>query len=691
MKVSRRQRHIIELLLDQREGVTAAWLAEELQVSTRTIHRELPEVELVLEGFGVVLQKKAGTGIQILAHPETLEELRNQIKQMDTAAYTTDERKTLILCKLLDADEPIKLFALSHELQVAVPTISSDLDEIEPWVKRLGLSLIRKRGYGVELHGTEKQRRAAIANLVLHALDDSILFRAMEQSESDTVNHHLLNLVGREHFVQIEQVLWQLDERYPTSLSEKEYTALLIRLSIALTRCKSNRWIIEDEISHGKSEHYPREHQLLLKFTELMNIQLPDAEEKYFTYLFQAWSASEQEQGIIHDDMNQFEFVMKLIQYVGDKFSVPLEQDASLKEDLLKHIRTAFERLARKEPIRNPLLVQIKRDYEPLFHTIREGARKIMKDFPIPDEEVAYLVMHFGAAIERLEDRSLRVKAILVCTSGIGSSKLLAVRIKKLLPQIELLEHVSWYEATRLDKDKYDVVISTVDLPLPEEQYIKLSPLLTNDEAERLRMFVQQVTMNEDFASSRKYREEVASLHTLEVVAKYSQEIVQIIEDFQVFHIALPQHERSSNALRESLDVISKRLYESGKIDQTDTIAQRIAKREQLGSQVIGDSGLALFHTRSNAAKKPSLSLFRFEQPLMMQAGDQEKPVHQALVMLGPEEMERRTIEILSELSAMLLEDDVIRRLAEDEEQVIKQYFSERFKAFIKTKLEWRE
>lgn len=65
---------------------------------------------------------------------------------------------------------------------------------------------------------------------------------------------------------------------------------------------------------------------------------------------------------------------------------------------------------------------------------------------------------------------------------------MLAVRLTKELPQINIVGNASWFEAARIPEKDYDLIISTVDLPLPPDQYIKLSPLLTKDEAERLRL-----------------------------------------------------------------------------------------------------------------------------------------------------------------------------------------------------------
>ena len=70
--------------------------------------------------------------------------------------------------------------------------------------------------------------------------------------------------------------------------------------------------------------------------------------------------------------------------------------------------------------------------------------------------------MHFGASIERLRALKREIRAIIVCTSGIGSSRMLSSRLSKEIPEIRIMDSVSWYEAARMPTDQYDLVLSTV-------------------------------------------------------------------------------------------------------------------------------------------------------------------------------------------------------------------------------------
>ncbi|HZG77125.1 MAG TPA: helix-turn-helix domain-containing protein, partial [Paenibacillus sp.] len=72
MKVSQRQKKIIEALLRASGDLSAGELAKAADVSARTVHRELADVEALLAEVGVGLQKKAGAGMRLDAAPERL-------------------------------------------------------------------------------------------------------------------------------------------------------------------------------------------------------------------------------------------------------------------------------------------------------------------------------------------------------------------------------------------------------------------------------------------------------------------------------------------------------------------------------------------------------------------------------------------------------------------------------------------
>jgi mannitol operon transcriptional antiterminator len=681
MSLSQRHRQILELLLSRNDDITAGEIAAEINVSTRTVHRELSELETILADSGLVLQKKSGKGIQLQANPVELEAFKRKLQVVTAVEYSPQERKLFILCTLLEEDEPVKLFTLSHELRVTIPTITHDLDELEDWIQKIDLILIRRRGYGVGLSGTEANNRKMISRLARNYLDESDLFGKTTHSQSP-VTIKLLGLIGKENFTKVEAALWHPEDEGLNELSESDYTQLLINISITIARIQKGKQI------ELHAESYSIRQSTLLTHTieqlsKVIPLEFTTAEIAYIAELLQPKEVAHPNQLLPFEELSYMEIVWKLIRRMEENSGIRYSEDRSLRDGLLSHLEPALRRLQAGANIRNPLLTQIKKDYEDLFEAVRLAADETIKELVIPDEEIGFLVMHFGASLERQKQFRRNVRAILVCTSGIGTSKMLAVRLTKALPQIDIIGHASWFEAARIPETEYDLIISTVDLPMDEEQYIKLSPLLTKEEAERLRLFIQNVTLQKDNEASDK--EEVSheahsTTERLHRIQQYVNEIVRLIDQFSVHCL-----EQSFDSLQETLRVICEYARQSNFIDEVEPIVQLLLAREQLSSQVIPDTGLALFHIRSEQVRVSSFTLFRLQADLLL---DQLTPsgVRQVLLMLGPQELSKESLEVLSEISSFLLIPEMIELLKTGSQSEIKQFMSQELAAFLENK-----
>ncbi|WP_179232848.1 BglG family transcription antiterminator [Paenibacillus rigui] len=698
MHVSNRQRQILEMLLSRNGEITASEIASEIKVSVRTVHRELPELEKMLEAYGISLLKKSGSGIRLLADSRSLNELRESLSLTSQAGYSTEERKVLISCCLLESDEPTKLFALAHDLRVAVPTIASDLDHVESWAVKYGLTLVRRRGFGVQLEGPESIKRKVIYLLAKDHLDDSAIFgHTADLPSPSPVTLKLLSMVGKENLMQVEQALWGLEEHGLNELSESGYTDLLLQLSVAVTRIRQGYGIAPtDNIHSGRSVDadadvtalYGRERAMLAHLSNALKLSLSREEAIYISALLRGEKTTATSRLLPQDDFSLMETVRGLIQAMEERCGAPLSEDRSLRDGLLNHLEPALQRIADGERIRNPLLAQIRKNYEQLFSWVRQAADHIFKHIVIPDEEIGFLVMHFGASIERLKQLSRNVKAIIVCTSGIGSSKLLAVRLGKEMPQIEIIDHVSWYEASRIPDGAYDLIISTVDLPLEARQYVKLSPLLTKEEIEKLRHYVQEVTLKKPAEAHLESSYEVQAWELLLLLNRYMHEIIALIEQFEVFPLEpafMPDGQHTD--LRATLHKVCEAVNQDGSLTRIEPVVELLLEREQHGTQVIPDTHLALFHTRSESIRKPVLSMFRLNTPLVLHS-EHPAEVVQLVLMLGPLELAKESLEVLSEFSALLLLPELITLLEQGSTPEIKQFLSKELLSFYLNKTE---
>ncbi|MDT0125715.1 BglG family transcription antiterminator [Paenibacillus sp. RRE4] len=698
MSITKRQREIVEFLLEHPHEVTAGEIAVEVKVSTRTVHRELLMIEQWLEPLGMRLEKKSGTGIRIDSGSDDLSALRQKLEGNEYVEFTPEERKLFMLCILLDEAEPVKLLALASDLKVTVSTVTTDLDDLELRIRQAGLKLVRRRGYGVKITGSEAIHRRAIAALALEVLDESDLFGRQPEQGGSIVNQKLLSMIGHSDVLTIENALWQPDIEWLEKIPERQYMKLLIQLSAAVVRIRkgfniepSSSGIITiagtGTVAEQHEERVPvfMASRLCSVLSSQLGVGFSDEEQAYFHQLLKETEQQIHSSRLLPiDDLILMDRVHSLTDQMQERTGYDFHEDRLLREGLIAHMVPVMERLEGHQMIRNPLLQQIRKDYDTLFEQVKRSVLQAWPGAEVPDEEIGFLVMHFGASIERLRALKQEIRAIVVCNSGIGSSRMLSSRLSKEFPEIQIIDSVSWYEAARMPTDEYDLVLSTVDLPMEEDQYYKVSPLLTAEESESLRHFIKTTTLQRQHRNSRDMGNETTTHRVSDADGMEATllEIVRIIGKFQVHAM-----DNAHLDFAQSVLGMCKVAHRSGILKDPGEVAKLLEVRESMGSQKIPGTQLALFHTRSESIYKPSISLFQLEEPLLRTVDDPEGVSH-VLLMLGPKELSKESLEVLSEISALLLQEEMITLLGKGNRDEIIHYLSRELVGFYRSKNE---
>ncbi len=122
-----------------------------------------------------------------------------------------------------------------------------------------------------------------------------------------------------------------------------------------------------------------------------------------------------------------------MIIIVEQILGVSLKENEELYEDLVQHILPAISRLSMNVYIKNAQL-QIKENYKDIFDAT-EKACELLKEFTsvkeIPETEIAFIAMHFGAAVENCVLNKNKFCIAVVCPTGMGTSRMLAANLAK--------------------------------------------------------------------------------------------------------------------------------------------------------------------------------------------------------------------------------------------------------------------
>ncbi|MGM0749505.1 MAG: BglG family transcription antiterminator [Bacillota bacterium] len=693
MYMTAREQKLMKHLLSQSRYVTVNEMAEAMQVSTRTIHRELKSIKPIMQRYNLTLDKQPGKGLKMVGSMEGKQKLLTDLSQ-EQHEYSADERKLLILCSLLESQEPIKLYTLAKDLQVTNATVSYDLDELEEWISPFGLTLIRKRGFGIQLMGPEDAKRKIVGNLIVNRLDIQMFLEAVElniKGKTDA-SEKMFGVVSKGELLKMERVLFRLKEKTAYALSDSSYIALVVHLTFAMERIQLGETIsMEAEELHTlkNTKEYSSALEIAGELEKAFGVTIPEAEVGYITiHLRSANRKYETEYKAQEIELEIALQTKRLIAFISEKIRMDLTENRSLYEGLIAHLEPAMNRIKEGMGIYNPMKEQIKRDYFLLYMAIEEGMEKSFPDMTFSDDEIAYLVLHFGSALE-IKKEEAKIKALIVCSSGIGSSKMLASRLKKELPEIQSFDMSSLIELKDRDIRAYDMIVSTVPIPYENIDYIVVSPLLNEEDANQVKQYIKRKI---PLILEKKRRPDNGgcketdipdTLKTAEKMGRYLDAIQHVLKNFTVNNIdTKPDDEPLPHQMFRLLEA-------EGLIHDAKKAAVCLLEREKQGGLGIPETGMALYHLKNDEIVLPFFKIYDLSKPYEVNGMD-GKPLSMSrvLVMMAPADLPAEGTEILSAISSAIIESKASMKAFQNEgEQALYQRLNMLFHAWMKENL----
>jgi mannitol operon transcriptional antiterminator len=695
MDISAREKIILEELIDRNEEVTIKELSEKIDVSPRTIHRDLNTIEKLLCTYNLELIRKTGVGMQIVGLETNKEILKQQLYTFSSREYTLDERQTMILCTLYESSEPVKLFALANELGVAIATISSDLIKLEEQLIPFQLLIVKKRGYGIEISGSEKAKRRAMSYVIAKTLKEDELFSFIKEriqkkswNRGNAISERLFHLVDREKILIIEDVMQELNRVLPFPITDSAYVGLIVHLTLAIERIMLGENIQMDTMYLEQLEKEPEYHiaqEIITKLSARFQIEIPKAEIGYITMHLQGAKLRQHEGQLLEaSNLETFMQAKKLIQYFEDATGDDLRDNAPLLEGLVTHLKPAIYRIRQDMGITNPLLKNIRKDYEDLFQIVKNAVGKVFPELRIPDEEIGYLVMHFGSVLLGLKGEK-NLKAYIVCSSGIGTSKMLVSRLQREIPEITEIVNVSLFELNELQISDRDLVISTIYLQEFLKEYMIVSPFMTQEEIKQVQLYARrQMLIKKPVALVNHGNSTVDEItNRMKNIHLYTGTVAELLSDFQ--HSSHTEHMSVEKCIRVACNQLEKKKI----INNAEVVADALFAREAIGGIGIPETKLALFHTRHEQVLKPSFTIQTLRDPIVMTAMDgTDSEVHHLLLLLAPYSYHEQGLEVLSYISSLIIENEKSIELFESNDgKLIHSYLAKKFELFIDEKI----
>ena len=582
-----RQIFLLEFLLKQHEYLSANQLAEKYGVSTKTVYQDIDKLndffdEGELKSRIVKVPRK---GIKLSADEE-----RKQIHSLllvnkhesGVQDFSPEYRESELIKRLFINQEDLAIYDFAEEMYVTESTVHRDIDKLEKNLGQFDLK-IRIKHDQLFVDGDEWNIRKALQSYVI-------------QAQSLGREEKIERFFSEKDIEICYEAISRLSQKYHHQFSEEYSCLLLVECLVFKKRTENNNCLTErtsnliNDLNH--LEVYFFSGELLESIINKSFSEISPYEIEAMAYSLLAYGFSIQSADYIQNIEHQ---VNELINKVSNLLSLDLSKDNHLKLMLSNHISKMIFRLRNQIYITNPALEEIKKQYSSLFNVIWIAIRGLSKyyEINISNEELAFIVIHFQLAIEKIV-KPLNI--VVICQNGIATSELIMSKLHKIFDSDAKITNINARELDFYDLSNIDLIISTIALPEVKVPVIEVSPILTKDEIESIRSFYSEhmtdnYTLMRTSLDGRKF-----NLESLQTLIKKPSLIRETVKS---------KKECIEKMIREC-DATNRRIKE---------FKESILERETLGSTSVY-TGVALPHCDPRFVEQSELIVMTLDKPI---------------------------------------------------------------------------
>ncbi|WP_163539446.1 BglG family transcription antiterminator [Gracilibacillus sp. YIM 98692] len=558
----RQQKVLKRLLLHESNPLLVESLAQEFECSEKTIRNDLRMIEQYLtKKVSGTLMRKPGVGVYLdIIHEDKqllLDEIYNASLEKHGEKHLSNKELMEMVYHLLIRLEPATLKALASQFYTSVQVIRQALQSLETWFSSKNLQIQSKQRVGIYIKGDEKSKRLALATL------DEI-----SEQKQGTVPFILTKMPSHERSL-VNQQVDQLLKKHKIFITDQSIGQLKAYVLLMFHRTKKEQFI-RVESSHKsyiqEKVEYQWIHEMSQKLSERFVVSLPEDELIFLTIQLLGAKFSEQLSEGYPFDVETERQASQITDQLTKRLSImslmPLNQDEELKDGLKTHIYSVLNRLKYHLQVKNPLLQDIKKMYPNMFDlliSVLDDMKSILP-YDIPEDEVAFLTLHYQAAVERLQGKEKQeLQVAVVCHMGIGVSEILRSKLTASFQELSVKASLSQNDLGTFLKDHHvDLVVTTVDLEQKMVPQIIVSPLFTEEDQRKLENYLVQKEKGHGNAHSvlAKYLSEeyiyvhMKTDHRFKLIEQLSNHLArQGIVKENYGHEALIRERRSATAI----------------------------------------------------------------------------------------------------------------------------------------------
>lgn len=446
--------------LGETQYVTAKKLADDLEISSKTVRTRIKELNEIGDKYGFCVESRAGYGFHlVMQEGATLSELlRSQI--LEDRFSENENRVNYLLAYLVNNSSYIKVDDLCDFFYVSRTTLQSCLKKVVTILNYYRLDLERRPHYGIRVVGKEFDIRTCIGECFLKRNFLKALKQEFQQDE--------LNFIGRK--------VIELTRKYHVNISEEMIENLVIQIYVGCKRIKREHFVNMSDVKfqerEGDADNTAEFLSELYAFLmDWQDISFTEDEKKYVKvhlsgrYYFGSLEENEQN-FIIREEIDRL--VLHMLELIRKEFQIDFSRNLELRLTLNQHMVPFDIRMRYHIRIENSQLEEICKNFQ-LPYMMAKRCSPILTEYygyEPSDEELGNIALIFALAMEQCGEKISKISVLLVCASGKTSARLLKYTYEREFEKyLENIYICNAFEVQTFDFRRVEYVFTTVPLP----------------------------------------------------------------------------------------------------------------------------------------------------------------------------------------------------------------------------------
>lgn len=577
---TKRQMKILQLILKNTQGITGTKIAEDLQVSVRTIRNDIVAINdsLKKENLTISSSKKIGYFIKSDAI-EPLKQLIYSNEEREYICAAEENRHLKILSKVIFKGKQ-HCADLAEMLFVSEQTIYKEINELKKVLKtQYNCSLIKFSSDFVWIDVSEEEIRQLLFKILKNfvLIDHYSYLNEMQILLNDNFDIQEFNIISskiKQHFA-----------RQKVTIDDQSLSMIVGAIYIVIIR---NRYGFK--IQNSQDETVNNEVSLLIRSLMEMGLEIIENDlgclnSFLWTIKLTSHSTKKDKVSVLVDTI-----MSEFCREVMNTYNINLKESEQLIDNMKVHIEYMLRRLDNDYQLTNPIINEVKKKYPFSYEVAMLMVHIVYKyknRYPI-DDEISYIAIYIEYFLEKV---NTKLKAVIVSSSRLGFTNIIKNWIhNNFYNQVEVVECMPMHLIEDyLKENKIDLMIFTsqIDITLPIPHYV-IEGIPDKNDAILVNNMVYKIKI------SHKYESIIKKM--------FSDEFINIYD--------------KSYSFDEIIREMGRQLKRHERIEDDKEYIEDVLQREQNYPTDIGSSFM-IPHPLTTFALKTTVSVALMKRPII--------------------------------------------------------------------------